>query len=222
MRGSVRRHGRARTSRLPEGCDPRGSPPGQGRRARTADIGITKEVTPPSERESLVGQKGTGPLEAAPDMKLGNGKVAKKAAFKIASGGLDAEEITPFTKGLKGSTFLGASAVLQFADAYRYGRDTHIASQGIVASRVAAVLEEENGEYTVNVTPGAIIDYYDKIYFSGKLEGTIQKLGFVDSFKEAKKLDHKRGYFDWSGDFVHGTAPVYDNRTSCERSGVCL
>ncbi|WP_198433070.1 DUF4157 domain-containing protein [Burkholderia ubonensis] len=76
------------------GVEPGGQPKG----ARTSDLNIAKEPLSPKEWESLKGKGGADAFDQALDMKLGGGKVADKPEFKKQSGGLDAKELTPFSK----------------------------------------------------------------------------------------------------------------------------
>jgi len=122
-----------------------------------------------------------------------------------------AGEITPSTKGQR-LPKLGASVsvALDIYTAVQMNRDTRIAKQS--PGRVGmAVLQDDNGRYTLRVgTEGAFFNYYDKTYITGKLAGTTQELGALDSLREKDKCDKKYGYFDWKGDFVGGLVPPID------------
>jgi RHS repeat-associated protein len=182
------------------------SPGGEPAGARTADLTITKEPTPPSKWQSLEGQKGTAPLDTAYDMKLGNGKVPNKPGFKKASGGLPVEEITPGTKGLiAGKAFTTLNGVVNGVSLGLMYRDFKISQQ--VAGYGVAVLEDSLGEYIVKVDHGIIFNDYYKTYISGYLEGHTIELSWSEYRDEKKKRDEKYGYFDWKGDFIEGRVP---------------
>jgi RHS repeat-associated protein len=77
------------------------NPGGEPKGARTADLVIAHQETPPSQYSSIKGQRGPAAFSSAGDMKLGAGRVADQAGFKKASGGLVSTELRPGTKGLR-------------------------------------------------------------------------------------------------------------------------
>ncbi|MES2936378.1 MAG: SpvB/TcaC N-terminal domain-containing protein [Pseudomonadota bacterium] len=195
------------------------NPGGEPKGARTADIGIAKEPTPPSQYGALKGQKGAAVFEGAADMKLGGGKVANKPGFKAAAG-VAATELTPGTPGLRvpkmGTTLNAAGGALVVVDAMKMAREKRIAEQG--GTRIGpAVLEDAGGEYTITVKYGLFVNDYTKTYINGPLQGTTKDLGFFEMRDEVQKRDAKYGYFDWAGDFVPGrVAPVIIEPTGPE------
>lgn len=76
---------------------PGGAPAG----SRTVDIGVTREPLPPSQWPDLVDQRGGQALSRGVDLKVGGGYVKDKPGFRQESGGVNPEEIRPFTPGLE-------------------------------------------------------------------------------------------------------------------------
>jgi hypothetical protein len=188
------------------------NPGGEPRDARTADLVIAKEPTPPAKYGALKGQEGPAALESTLDLKLGAGTVPDKPGFTKASGGLAAKELRPGTKGLRvpraaGTTLNAAAGALVVLDALQFAREQRMAEKGFAGRGGRAVLQDENGEYTLQVKYGIIFNDYYKTYISGALEGTTVELGFFEFLREIRKRNKKYGYFDWKGDFVPGEVP---------------
>jgi RHS repeat-associated protein len=191
------------------------NPGGEPEGARTADLAIAKKPTPPAEYESLQGNKGSAEFESAADLKLGAGRIPDKPGFTKASGGLEAEELTPGTKGLSlpkgtGTALNAVGGALIVYDALKFGRELNIKDQGYAGRAGSAVLQDENGEYTLQIKEGLIFNDYSKTYISGPLKDTTVELGFFEFLGELRKRNKKYGGYDLSGDYVPGEVePIF-------------
>jgi hypothetical protein len=92
-------------------------------------------------------------------------------------------------------------------DAVQMAREQRMAEQGYAGRTGVAVLEDENGQYTLQIREGIIFNDYQKTYISGPKEGTTVELGFFEFLGEAKKRNAKYGYFNWLGEYVPGEVP---------------
>lgn len=147
------------------------------------------------------------------------GQSPEAGRVRAALGALGAEDIPGKGYRLRmprvaGATLNAAGGALFLLEAARMARDQRMAEQGYAGRAGRAVLQDDGGEYVLDIRWGRIFNDYYKSYISGPMAGTTKELGFFEMRREIKKVDKKYGYFDCRGDLVPGRVPpvvIYTN-----------